>query len=226
MTEQSIGVPPHSYSAHISNTLVYPPLAPWQVFLLCSITFTLYAPFWMYRAASDLEKLDTENRTKWLWFLSPLFGLSLLISVPRLLKRYDAVIDSEHWRKKAMNVAGLIFGGFMFMNLMEKLEIPDWFFLVSIALVSAGFAWLQVATNELKSHLEPEFFTRKAYSFSLVHWLTITLCSLLLIGFAYAVYFLDEEVEPGEPIPAATFVAVPETDVCLLYTSPSPRDRG
>ena len=217
MTEVSTLEAAPNSQADNREAIVYPPLAPWQVFLLCSLTFTLYASFWMYRAASDLEKLDTEKRTKWLWFLSPLVGISVWWSVPRLLERYDAVIGEERWALKAIGIAALIFAGAFIISLANSLEIPGWLTAGAVVAVSGAFAWLQVATNELKRGLPESRFTRRAFRFSVVHWVTLITCSAILITGGYALYVLEAELGDGEAVPAGSFQRIPDHNVSLLF---------
>jgi len=155
-------------NSHVSPAKISPPLKPVQVFLLYFFSLSFYSCYFYYRQARDLNNLQSESKLKpWLWFFSPLVGITLPFSTGTMMELYQKAGKKENL---ALRNVGSSLGSGLFIVMVvsgvaEKFSGGEMLFTFLLPLLAASLlaAFLCKEINEFKRILPPEKLNGKAY---------------------------------------------------------------
>lgn len=187
---------PQDSKVLLATEKLHPPMYPWQTALLCLTTFTLYAPFSLYRHARDLSIVDTEPRTRWLWFLSPLFSFSLIFSLAKLFERIE-IISGKRF-SYAIGIGLIVFGANLLIRVADLFDTGFGVYLFAITIVSAAFGYVQAASNELKRDSTANSFTSPPHAYTVGQWLALIFGLLIQLSVAALIWLGTETYETIE----------------------------
>jgi len=151
-------------STDVENKL-NPPLKPIQVFFLSFFTFGLYACYFYYIQAKDLNAIQSEKKLKpWLWIFSPLIAITLPFSTGTMTGLYQkaGTVHGLKLKNRGRSLGGMFLLTLVLGSLVEKiwgeellftLIIPELIiaFLLSLICVDVNSYKLAIADTNYKS---------------------------------------------------------------------------
>ena len=144
----------------------YPPLTPWQLYLLMVATCNLYAFLWVYRIAKDIRDHADPRVKPANYSVSLLFGIVAVFSSARLTWRVLSLRGGE--RRKYQNlpalVSLLVFLAYSFLIAAELAEAPA-LSIVSVLIFPLPWMLIQSRMNDFTSMLPGGDFRSPAFRF-------------------------------------------------------------
>lgn len=212
MTETA-NIPPHNEEEQITTAYsIYAPRPAFLEFILTFFTFTISASFWLVARVREVNFQSRNKFTPWLWFFVPAFFVVQLFALPKLFREMDAISKKNGtqslgtWR---WGLLLLLVVSTVFININDKIELPDWIWFVAITIYSLCIANLQCHFNHLKINLNTTNQIQIKYLYKAWEWI------LLLIGipltlFVFYTFILTPVLSSSEDILKDTTLIYPD----------------